>query len=339
MPDVQEVFRMSTQKVRQEPGAMERQLTRQRRAARNRKAGTFAVVGAIVALAIVVISNVDRSEAPRVATNPPPITAQTGPYRLDVRTGEMSPLSENIAGGFSYPVSPDGTMFAYNPCCEPPVGVFVANIDGTAARQVTPDGVDAYGARWLPDGDALVFQGRNGSTEEIGNLFVVDVATGDTTRITDLDPTSSPSWFLAPEPSPDGQSVLFHLPRDSSLDPRWDLWSVPVEGGELTLVRRNAGSGVYAPDGNGEIAFLDAPQDFSSPVLSLAAGPSDRPRVLARGDAIQWPQWSPDGTSVVYADGTDIHIVDISTGTSSVVAEGGRAEWFDDDTLVVSPAE
>ena len=51
MPDVQEVFRMSTQKIRQDPGALDRQLTRQRRDARTRKLGTIALVVAIVAIA------------------------------------------------------------------------------------------------------------------------------------------------------------------------------------------------------------------------------------------------------------------------------------------------
>ena len=47
MPDVQEVFRMSTQKVRPDPGFTERQEQRQRRTARNRKLGAFAVVAVI----------------------------------------------------------------------------------------------------------------------------------------------------------------------------------------------------------------------------------------------------------------------------------------------------
>ena len=37
MPDVQEVFRMATQKVRQDPGALDRQVKKQRKAARNRR--------------------------------------------------------------------------------------------------------------------------------------------------------------------------------------------------------------------------------------------------------------------------------------------------------------
>jgi hypothetical protein len=56
MPDVQEVFRMSTQKIRPETGFNERQVQHQRRTARNRKVGTFAVVAAIVVIAVVAMA-------------------------------------------------------------------------------------------------------------------------------------------------------------------------------------------------------------------------------------------------------------------------------------------
>ena len=55
MPDVQEVFRMSTQKVRPDPGALERQHTRQRRRSIGTKVGAFAVAAAIVLAVVAVI--------------------------------------------------------------------------------------------------------------------------------------------------------------------------------------------------------------------------------------------------------------------------------------------
>ncbi len=52
MPDVQEVFRMATQKVRQDPGALDRQVTKQRNAVRNRRVSAFAMVLVLVAAAV-----------------------------------------------------------------------------------------------------------------------------------------------------------------------------------------------------------------------------------------------------------------------------------------------
>jgi hypothetical protein len=47
---------------------------------------------------------------------------------------------------------------------------------------------------------------------------------------------------------------------------------------------------------------------------------------------------SPDGSRIVHQVGDhSLHIVDVSTGTSSKVAEGKTADWVDDETLIVNP--
>jgi hypothetical protein len=55
MPDVQEVFRMATQKVRPEPGFVDRQFKQQRRRSRNRKVGALAIAAAFGVVAVVVV--------------------------------------------------------------------------------------------------------------------------------------------------------------------------------------------------------------------------------------------------------------------------------------------
>ena len=49
MPDVKEVFRVATEEVAPELGALERQYQRQQRAARRRKTGALAVAAVIIA--------------------------------------------------------------------------------------------------------------------------------------------------------------------------------------------------------------------------------------------------------------------------------------------------
>ena len=56
MPELQEVFRMATQKVDQDDGALERQVTKQRKAARNRQVGAFATVAVFIAIAVAVFA-------------------------------------------------------------------------------------------------------------------------------------------------------------------------------------------------------------------------------------------------------------------------------------------
>jgi Tol biopolymer transport system component len=256
---------------------------------------------------------------------------------VDLRTGSMHVLPESILGGTIYFASPDQTMFAYNPCCTRPNPAFVANVDGSGVREITQDGTDGFGVRWSPDGSTLVYQGRNAATHEIGNLFVVDLASGETTQITNLDPATYGWWYLAPTFTPDGESIVFHVPRGPDDDTRWDLWSVPVAGGEPALLVRDASQAAYAPDG-GTIAYLDSPRGYwASSRLMIADVVGGDPRVLVERDQIDVPRWSPDGTRIVFAEGEGIYVVDVATGQTSLVAEGGSADWFDDDTLIVAP--
>ena len=166
----------------------------------------------------------------------------------------------------------------------------------------------------------------------------MDVASGETTQVTDLDPANYGWWFLAPTFSSDGEIIVFHVPRGPEDDAttRWDLWSVPVAGGEPSLLARNASVAAYGPDG--AIAYLDSPRGYwASSRLVIAGVDGGDPRVLVEGDQIDWPRWSPDGTRIAYSDGDGIHVVDVSTGQTSLVAEGESADWFGEETLVVVP--
>ena len=54
MPDVQEVFRLATQKVRPDPGALDRQQTHRRRRTTRRRVGAYAVAAALIATIVFV---------------------------------------------------------------------------------------------------------------------------------------------------------------------------------------------------------------------------------------------------------------------------------------------
>jgi len=342
MPELKEVFEMTTKQVEPDVDAWREQEKHQRRSSRNKRIGAFAVAAAIGLVAVVFVL-VNRTEpstnTPAANPSPRPLPEFSVPSLVDLQTGGATPLPQSLHGGSLYFTSPDRTMLVINSCCSPPNPVSIANVDGTGVRQVTPDGIDGFGARWSPDGSLLVYQGRNASSSEIGNLFVVDVATEEVTQITDLDPAFYGSWALLPSFSADGQTIIFHMPRgpNDDVSTRWDLWSVPVAGGEPTLVVRKASMGVYAPDG-GTLAYLDSPRgDWTSSRLVVAGVDGSDPRLLVQADRIAFPRWSPDGTRIAYTDADGIHVVDVSTGEASLVAEGGTSDWFGDDTLVVVP--
>jgi hypothetical protein len=344
MPDVQEVFRMSTQKVRPDQGFTQRQEFRQRRRVRNRKIGTYAVVAAMVTVGGFAIvstqqgdTDVRQPAAPTSPSSAPGSNAITHWY-VDIATGERSPVDANLSAARLLEVSPNGEAVAYNTCCDDDA-LYVANLNGSDAEMITPETLDGYGPTWIDD-QRILFQGRPERTSQLGDLYVADLSTGEVTMVTDLPDERNGKWIVVSDVSPDGTTVLFHLPRGKN-DPEYDLWTAPLAGGDPTLLRENAGYAQYAADGS--IVFLDHPIPFHGEAIWImdSDGGNARRVVGEPGDAFTWPRVSPDGTTVAFGHDGEVEIVDID----GCCATGGSGEatgefsdepaWFGNDTLIV----
>ncbi len=298
------------------------------------------MVAAIVAIMVVAIvaagSGSGETDVPAVSPTQVPTQDVTATSFLDVDTGVRTPNPAIAKGSANfYPVSPDGSMIAYS-TFGPRDRVWVVNTDGTGKREITPPNLDGYAPSWSPDGSTLVFQGRDANvynSREVGQLYLADVATGTLTRLTDLDPIQAGNWLVQAEISPDGSSVLFHLPNDSL---SWDLWTVPITGGTPTLLRRDAGFGSYGP--KGKIVFLDHPNDFTGDftgTIWLMDADGRNARMLTQGSTYGWPEISPDGTRVAYDNIGTVYVIEIATGQTAAVGSGTQPAWFDNDTLIV----
>jgi dipeptidyl aminopeptidase/acylaminoacyl peptidase len=142
-------------------------------------------------------------------------------------------------------------------------------------------------------------------------------------------------WYLAPTFSPDGRNMIFQLPRAPSSGIKWDLWSVPVTGGEPTLLVRNAAQPTTS--GGPTYAFVrPMPDFFGGSSLVLATPDGFRTLVEATSEIFE-PKMSPEGSRIAYQDGDSIYVVDVSTGEAKAVAVGRMAAWVDDGTLIVAP--
>ncbi|HET7929273.1 MAG TPA: hypothetical protein VFM40_06940 [Actinomycetota bacterium] len=296
------------------------------------------------------IGSLLRTDGRRPAVEPTP--TRSGPFFIDLRTGVRSPLPETLVPrleGFrvqvNYSASPDGTRLAYGSClnivCSAEDVMGIGSIDGSGARTLrVPEGLNGFLPRWSPDGSELVYQLRDGGSDEIGNLFVQDVSSGRRTQLTDLELSSANSWFLAARFSPDGRNVIFHLPRGEGAVPvpGSDVWSVPVTGGEPTLVLRDAMFPQYFPDGE-TLAFVEPSPGGSTLQIADAEGSTRTLAEASSPDGIWWPVVSPDGTRIAYRDGASIYVVDVATGESVWVADGDNAEWLGLETLIVAPTD
>lgn len=272
------------------------------------------------------------------------LTVHDGAVFLDLRTGEQTPLPSTgakkfgaaVDDGHYYAASPDGSWVIYeDTCCSVLDVAALASIDGARGRRLDPEGpINYYAGGWSPDGTKIVYQRLDQSTTEVGELYVQDIASGRTTRITDVPLESAGSFYLAPIFSQNGRQVIFQLPRGPSIN-KWDLWSVPVTGGEATLLVKNAAQPV-AFGGPIDVFVRPMPDSFDGSRLVIATPDGFRPIVEALSGIFE-PKMSPDGSRIAYADAGSIHVVDVSTEESTQVAVGRMAAWLDDDTLIVAP--
>ena len=353
MPDLREVYDMITDQRPPATGALERQRDRQHRSVRNRKLGTIAmsaglVVAAILAVVLAGTDAFDRGTNTNEPADRRTVSSGPGAYLFDLDTGQSTQLGGIESPGFLSPwiaVSRDGTRVAY--VGNDPVGrlvIYVANADGTNVRPLerTARFGAAVGPAFSPDGSQIVFQAKG--TGNVGNLvgdvFVVDVATGATTRVADLEPAYSDLWYMGPHFGPDGQMIFFTLPRTPSASQGWGLWSVPVSGGTPELVLRGAIGGRISPDGR-RIVYFDNASHGNGPVgdMWLADADGSNPQHVdgVQGDVFS-ARWSPDGTRIAYTESRSAYVVDVTTGEVTTVLDdltSGFPEWVDDHTWIV----
>jgi hypothetical protein len=106
MPDVQEVFRVATQNVRPDPGALERQLGQQRRRTTRRKAGAYALAAALFAAIVVIAVRAGINSREQVPLDQPssPTTAPpaepVGTVTSDGSTCSIEMTAPQIEAGF-----------------------------------------------------------------------------------------------------------------------------------------------------------------------------------------------------------------------------------------------
>jgi Tol biopolymer transport system component len=317
------------------PDGFERMLRRRDRMRRNRRI-TAGVVGiAVFVAAVWIVRDITSLDSTRTVvpggsgtTGPaetgPAVTAPETAYLIDLNTGQKTPLPKSIAGG-GYAVSPDGTMVAYVSLDDAGTSqVFIARLDGTDVQQVTQHGAFAP-IDWSPDGAAIAY--TSGWEEDLFNIFVLDLATGETSQVTNEKPPGAGY----PQFSPDAASIVYEVGRGGDLDVR----IVPVTGGKSVLLP-GTGMGTISPDGS-TLAVR------CSDGICVAHADGTKLRVLVSGPSLFGPKWSPDGTRIAYGDqadgptGNKVFVVDVATGGTTFVADGFVNDWLDDHTLIIEP--
>lgn len=208
------------------------------------------------------------------------------------------------------PWSPDGRELLYDSRRTGAADVWVVPIDGRPARQLTRDVRHDYPARWSPDGKWVSFISERGRQTDV---WVVAAAGGRELRITD-----NPAQEYAPPIWRSGTNELAFVTEDV----RSSVWALDLASGKerrLTEDSVRVGYFMVSPDGQQMLYVIVRSGGVEElAVMPVGGGPSRV--ILADGHRVTQPQWSPDGSKIVFESSrggnSDIWVIDAAGGAS-----------------------
>ena len=317
MPDVQEVFRLATNKVKPDPNALERQQKRQRSSTRSTRTRAYLVVAAVIAALAIGVLAIMRTADPGDTTpgGPTPPTTLTFvtalPSGADAQTPAIVDLQGHQAGkvtglpvdAFATSVSADGTTIAFI-AAPSELGynqIGVVGVDGIDPHFIsTPHVIVAGTLAISPDASRVAFEGY-----AIGNadIYVVGV---DGTGLRQL--TTDPATDQYPQWSPDGTTIVYdnagarEHTEDAQFSKTAEIFTVPADGGAATRLTHNNWTDAapsYSPDG--KTIVFESLQDFS---MMNADGSNERVSRIGMGGFT--PRWSPNGKTIAFSYYKDV---------------------------------
>lgn len=243
--------------------------------------------------------------------------------------------------------------------------IWLANADGTGARQLTSSGQDRQPAL-SPDGLWVAFTSGRGKDSGFGQIFLVPASGGEVKAFRPHGMAAAENPFF----SPDGKSLLFvglsHLIVQKTTDDEQAQATMSVslanlQGDQVRQIIRHPDTAldfgyIYAapalsPDGC-LVAYQQSGSDVSGGfgVLDLKGEKIFRFPVDPKEVTPYWrPSFSADGKEILcYSPGITedqadlIYLVDLATKNKRLIAEGSKPTFVEGGTAIVferRPAE
>lgn len=206
--------------------------------------------------------------------------------------------------------------------------VYVADYDGSNARQMTHDGVISVHPSISPDGRRIVYTGYQSGYPDV---YVIDLASGARNRIVNFPGTNSGASF-----SPDGGRIALSVSKDGNPE----LYTVSAGGAgarRLTNTRGVESGPSWSPNGDEIVYSFD---DGRGPQLYRISASGGSGQLISTGHGYcTEPNWSPDGKKIAFnvrgGGEFQVAIVDLNGGGSRVIASGENPVWGADSRHII----
>ena len=213
--------------------------------------------------------------------------------------------------------SPDGEWIALASDTDGDLDIAVVRADGTEFRRLTSDTAVDVQPSWTPDGRFIMFASARGGDFDI---LRYELATGAVETVVGGD-----GHQFQPTVSPDGTRLAF-IARVSGRMGSGGIWTVPISGGEPTLVHYEETSyraaPEWTPDGAALVFASDAAGSYDLATVSSAGGNAIR----LTGEPLDEfaPAMRPDGHRVAFVGNQDG-----PTALYVVSGYGGRSQTWE----------
>ena len=207
--------------------------------------------------------------------------------------------------------------------------VYVADYDGSNARQMTHDGVISVHPSISPDGRRIAYTGYQSGYADV---YVIDLGSGARSRVANYPGTNSGASF-----SPDGGRLALTISKDGNPE----LYTISAGGGGARRLTRTHGveSGpTWSPNGDEIIYSSD---DRGSPQLYRISASGGSGQMISTGHGYcTEPNWSPDGKKIAFnvrgGGEFQVAIMEVQGGGAHIVTSGQNPVWGPDSRHIIA---
>ena len=248
-------------------------------------------------------------------------------FAMDADGSAQVRLTNNIGHDHQPAWSPDGSYvaFASGEKGSEMKSIWLMKADGSGPKPLSTGGWLHVGVpRWSPDGDQIAVAGDRGDGTQI---YLVDVATGDLTKITDEPDPTDVGGAYQPDWSPDGRRILHTRVRyDDDQKRSSQLFVMNSDGTDVRLIASGATTDSeprWSPDGR-KVAFVTG-RDGATEIYVMNIDGTNLTRVTDHPGDDFTPSWSPNGTHLAFASdrngGTEIYVANSDGGNVARVTD------------------